>query len=820
VVFLPRLKVSLPFESGGEEHFALCLDADLTVRSVERAAPVDYHDLNGKVHSYTADFHAIREGNAGQLIQTIYECKPAHLLRGIIHDDLLAWQQRRARLEQDGFPLLIVTDIELKGPPLAHAQEFTPFFHSVPEQEFRARLLAELQAGPLSRKVLLDRVRMRFHASHQTSSWHLRLQDTFFGLVARGEIHADRSVLPDDDCSFWLSSLAQPTETAAFGLGVDHYVRKAMNGWEDAPEEEPTLQEDEFHRLAQQAFLKSERGSQYLELFSQYPDPREPLDADRIEELRAATKLSARSIFRFKDLLFKAGAPGITFQQLIPFLRTDQRAPSNTVARPVQEIMEDKVNTYYLRTVGFNERCKFAQNLYRLIREDCQKANLAPPAQTTIKRYLDRLYLQDPVAFTAARYGTEEASKLIGRQGGAPATYYGEVVGVDCTPCDVLTHKGKIELVMHPRGKDAKEEARTIRAKGVQRATMIQFTEEASSEIILSYLVPGAASAAIILDGFRRLFQGDHELQRLAGVTHFTPFLGLPLKVRIDSGNEFKNRHIKRALQTLGVAVVQRNKGTRHLGGLEERTIGTLVRTHHILPGTTMENVQAKGEYNAPKGATLSFEMLAQYQQLNVEQYNLDCAPRRGVSRHEHAQELIRQGKVRLRQPSPEQRRFLIEQMQPVENRTCLRTGVHLFSLTYTSPTPEMEHLIRRQATVELVYNPADIRSIQLVHPDTGLLLKLTAKPFPGVDLSVPLAKSTWELFHRRLNSSRTGVKDRLKSPQALLDQVRTEQGLRLAQEPAPQNQVLDVKPAPEQDDEEIPLSTLTRVARPTRRTV
>ena len=93
-LFLPRLKVTLPFESSVEEQVLWCLDADLTVRSIIRAPSITHHDPTGTVHTYTADYQVERESAAGHRTTVTYECKPSALLRGIICNEPLNWQLR------------------------------------------------------------------------------------------------------------------------------------------------------------------------------------------------------------------------------------------------------------------------------------------------------------------------------------------------------------------------------------------------------------------------------------------------------------------------------------------------------------------------------------------------------------------------------------------------------------------------------------------------------------------------------------------------------------------------------------------------------
>lgn len=815
-LWLTRLNVHVRFESLIEEQLLWCLDADLTVLKVDRSSPVTFHDVEGIPHTYTADFSVVRESETGNLIHTVYECKPADILRNIIKNDVLGWQMKQAKLQGDQQALWVVTDRDLQGPRLDHAQAFGPYFNSVADPDFRSRLLAELQRGRLSQQELIGRIQLRIAASLQTPTWHLQLYNTLHALIARGEIHADISFQPDNKCHLWLGSMAQPTQMAPLGFDISHYIQKSLAGWDEAIPPEPILVEDQYHRLAERKLLDSERGQKYLELFSIYNDPRQPLTAELTADLRSKTGFSDRALYRFKNRLLNAGAPGITFQQLVPHLQIEHRIPSNTVDQAVKFVIEAFIDSHYLKPIGFESRCRSVRNLYSLIRKRCKELFIPPPAQTTVQRFLNARYAQDPVGYTTARDGIEEASKLVGRQGHAASTCYGEVLGIDCTPCDVFIRVGEAELTVHKKGKAGKAiiDATKARMGATERATMIMITEESTSEIVLSYLVRGSASAAVILDGLRRVMLGDHDNERAAGVTHFSSFIGLPGKIRMDSGKEFDNRHVKTVLQTLGITVVSRNKGTRHLGGLEERTIGTLVHTHHILPGTTMHTIEARREYKAKKGATLNLETLAEYHHLNVEQHNLDCAPRRGVSRLEHAKNLIQQGQIRIRQPGPKQQRYLLEQMLPTERRVCGREGIQLFGLRYVSQTPEMEHLIRQKAMVDLVYAPSDLRTIQLIHPITSQLLTLQSIQYPGLDFGIPLSKPTWDLFRQALTVKRMGIKDQKETPQSILDRIRVRQCSNGQDSGAPKgtpNQVLSpaAMPLDQEIDDDIPVSEI-----------
>ncbi|MGY2894695.1 Mu transposase C-terminal domain-containing protein, partial [Deinococcus sp. UYEF24] len=354
-----------------------------------------------------------------------------------------------------------------------------------------------------------------------------------------------------------------------------------------------------------------------------------------------------------------------------------------------------------------------------------------------------------------------------------PDTIYTEVSAAE-TLCDVFIVDGTYQLEEFKRsGKESAKCTKKAKRKATLRATMAIITDDATGEIVFSCLQEGHASAASTLDILRRLMLGDHDAQRAASVQRLPAAIGIPAQIRLDSGKEFDNGAVKQAIQSLGITLVPRNKGTKHRGGREERTIGTLIRAQHTLPGTTMHSITARREYQAQEGASLNLDQLSHFHQRMVEQFNAQPAPGQGQSRSEHALALIKAGQVSLRQPSLQQRRFLNERMLPFVERVCGRQGIEMCGLRYVSHTMEMELLIQRRAKVQLVYRPDDLRTIFLVHPDDGRLLTLKVVPDFKIQLDVPLVKNDWDLTRKVINSQRKALGAKRRSPQQIIDDLR-----------------------------------------------
>ena len=211
---LARLQVSVKFESLIELNLLEVLDFDLTVRSVRRADTVEYYDAQGKLHRYTPDFHVVRILPGQQEKACIYECKPRSLLRALIAEEYLAWTLRSSVLEHQGLPLVVVTDEDLGGHRLAHAQRFGGYVHSVPRPDLKRMFIGELTASRLTLGELIGRVKQRVPREQQTLTWNLGLFDTLYHLITAGVLHADLLAAPEEDCPVWLAETAGPSELA------------------------------------------------------------------------------------------------------------------------------------------------------------------------------------------------------------------------------------------------------------------------------------------------------------------------------------------------------------------------------------------------------------------------------------------------------------------------------------------------------------------------------------------------------------------------------------------------------------------------------
>ena len=749
-VILHRLGVTVRFESSIEEAALRVLGASPHVKSLERAEAVEVFLPTGEARTYTPDVTV--HLTDGRVITV--EVKPRALLAGILHNDPDLWQARSAYLTAHQRPLYFITEDDTPRIAVEQATLFNAY-HAAPAHSTLRQSITHLlsERGP----VPLRDVRSHLYSLHPELRDHL--DGTLYSLIAQQVLHTDPLVAVPD-CRVGLPNM---------GLALAPPIGRPLSDvMQEHPETPITLTSDHISPH-EAAFLASPRGQRYLRLYSLYNDPAVTLTADLIRRLEEESGISKRSIFRFRNELRIAG-PGCTFGEIVPALTRAQGRPRRQVLLTVREIIERIVHEHYLRPLGYPGRARTVADLHLLVRHACIAEELSPPAYNTVKAHLERCMSRDPVGATRLRDGVEAAQKIEGRQGHLPVTMYGELIGVDCTPCDVFTRENGVTMQLQRSGRGKGQ-----RSADARRGNLITVQDIATGQILRSVVVLGPVSAQRILSVLRELFLGNVHSLTAAGVTHPPQARGLPRAVRVDGGTEFVNRAVKGALAYLGIETIARNKFSRHHGGREERVIQTLSWAHHLLPGTTANSIANRGEYDAQRGAVLSIDALNRYHQGVVERHNALCAEYQTLTRQEHAQRLLNEGLSMWRPLSEAQRRYVQERMHPAEPRRCARDGVHLHDLRYTSSA--LEPLIVRGATVLVHYDPDDISVAHAAHPDTGELIRLTARLPHG--LEAPLSLSAWKELKERMQTARAAALDRQKTPHQIAAAVMAEHDAR-----------------------------------------
>ena len=88
---------------------------------------------------------------------------------------------------------------------------------------------------------------------------------------------------------------------------------------------------------------------------------------------------------------------------------------------------------------------------------------------------------------------------------------------------------------------------------------------------------------------------------------------GLPKKIHVDNGMDFRTETLKRACLEYGITLEHRPVRVPNYGGHIERLIGTLMRESHQLAGITFSNIKEKDNYKSVNKASFTFDELEEW---------------------------------------------------------------------------------------------------------------------------------------------------------------------------------------------------------------
>ena len=91
------------------------------------------------------------------------------------------------------------------------------------------------------------------------------------------------------------------------------------------------------------------------------------------------------------------------------------------------------------------------------------------------------------------------------------------------------------------------------------------------------------------------------------------PVYGLPRKVHMDNGKDFRSISLHNFCQEFRIEDIYRPVARPEFGGAIERAIGTYMKKMHTLPGTTRSNIFEKGKYNSEVEAAMTIDELEKW---------------------------------------------------------------------------------------------------------------------------------------------------------------------------------------------------------------
>jgi len=353
-------------------------------------------------------------------------------------------------------------------------------------------------------------------------------------------------------------------------------------------------------------------------------------------------------------------------------------------------------------------------DLYPLISVSARALHLRTPARSTVARRLAALKSDvDSFAPETARALKAKRLPVHGRLMTAGAL---SVVQIDHTLVDVILVD---PLERRPIGRPWLTLALDVHTRMVLG-------------MFLSLEAPSSLSVALALD--HAVFPKQTWVEQLGVESDGWLGFGLPARLHLDNGVEFKAQALVRGCELYGIGLDYRPVATPRFGGAIERMIGTVMGKVKLLPGATDSRILGGRPKKTERRARFSLSDLTIYLARQVGIYHhtthssLTQTPSSAWEKAMH-----HRGEWVLPNVPAAREEFLIRFL-PSVLRTVTREGVSLFSLRYQSS--ELERLIEAGRPRFVRYDPRDLSRIY-VEEEGGkaLVVPLNDRQWPALSL-------------------------------------------------------------------------------------
>lgn len=360
------------------------------------------------------------------------------------------------------------------------------------------------------------------------------------------------------------------------------------------------------------------------------------------------------------------GRPGVE--------RRIKRIPVN-----VEEIIKNAIEKMY------KGKAASYIKVWEEVRAQCSKLQQPIPSKTTVTSRIKEL---GEKKLCRLKSGVEEANQIFGaKPGQLKLDYPLQKVQIDHTVVDCILVD---DITREPLFKP-----------------WLTLVIDVYTRVILGYYIafhaPSILSVACAIT--HAVLPKKNYLENIGCGDVMHPFYGVPEIIHMDSASEFRTVKLQRACAFHRITPEWRPLGKKHWGGHIERMIGTMMNSVvHFLPGTTMSNVIARGDYNSEKSATLTIEEFNRFFARQVEIYNysehsaLKCQPAEKWNKAFTSDTHVGLHQKVITDPF----KFRLDFM-PEEIRKIRPTGVSLFNRRYWAP--ELSHHIGLR-NVTIKYDP------------------------------------------------------------------------------------------------------------------
>lgn len=302
------------------------------------------------------------------------------------------------------------------------------------------------------------------------------------------------------------------------------------------------------------------------------------LQIGREEVQRRATEVGVNTATLYRWLQ-RYNAYG-TVTALIPKKRGWQEGKSR-ISPDTDALIEQAIKDYYLTP----QRPTAIKTIGEILRR-CAERGLKAPNHMTIRSRLAKVSEKERLRGRGFR--EQARNKYLPTPGNFPnADYPLAVVQIDHTPVDIILVD---DLYRKPIGRPWITLSIDVYSRMV---TGYYLAFDPPSETSVAMCV---AHSMIPKDDWLMLHQVDAPW----------PVWGVPRKIHVDNGADFRSNNFQQSCLTYGINLEFRPVKQPRYGGHIERILGTLLREIHALPGTTFSSIKEREGYDAEKHAAMT----------------------------------------------------------------------------------------------------------------------------------------------------------------------------------------------------------------------
>jgi putative transposase len=322
---------------------------------------------------------------------------------------------------------------------------------------------------------------------------------------------------------------------------------------------------DEQWRIAEQRFAAIKP------LLNQNPVGRREVTL-RAKELNVDTATLYRWLKRYN-------AYGV-ISALIPQKR-GWKEGEGRINRELDFLISEVILDYYLS----RERPTIQKTVVEVERR-CYVKGISPPSPSTIRSRIIRISEKDQLR--GRGFKEKAKNKFMPVAGSFPnADYPLSVIQIDHTPADIIL-------------------VDDISRKPIGRPWLTLAIDVFSRMVVGYYLSFDAPSETSVAMCVAHSILPKDDWLLLHNVDAKWPVWGIPRKIHVDNGSDFRSNNFKQSCLMYGINLEFRPVKQPHFGGHIERMLGTVMQEIHDLPGTTFSSIKDREGYDSEKHAALT----------------------------------------------------------------------------------------------------------------------------------------------------------------------------------------------------------------------